>query len=316
LKKISAIFIALLLICAFSCAEENYGFAFPGDKDKNPYLVVPEDLIGQEELINTSPAKDSYRLLILGIDSYDERMSGRSDTMIIADMDFSSRELKLVSFMRDLYVSIPGKGSNRLNAAYAFGGAELLRKTLDKHFDLNVDGFIAVNFAGMIRIIDGIGGISIEVLEDEKKPLNGILEYYNYLNGENEHEGRLEEAGFVHLSGIQAMSFARIRKIDSDYERMSRQQRVLMAAFNKTRTLPLEQIISLISENIDYVKTDIPLSDAVSLANKMLSMETVTTRYLRIPVAKSFKNEMINGAYCVVPNIKKNRQKLKEFLGG
>ncbi len=311
MKKISAICIVLLLTLTYVCVQVQ-GEAEP-PYEPGPYLVMPENLSVNEKI--NGEIKDAYRLLILGIDSYDERMLGRSDTMIIADMDFLSGELKLVSFMRDLYVSIPGKGSNRLNAAYAFGGAELLRKTLDKHFSLSVDGFIAVNFEGMIRLIDSVGGIDIEVLEDEKKPLNGILEYYNYLNGVDEGQGRLEEAGFVHLTGIQAMSFARIRKIDSDYARMSRQQRVLMAAFNKARQLPIDKIISVISENIDYVKTDISLNDAVSMAGKLLSLETVTTRYLRIPIAKSFKNEQINGAYCVVPNIKKNKRRLEEFLG-
>ncbi|MDO5022300.1 MAG: LCP family protein [Eubacteriales bacterium] len=313
MRKIYVICIALLLLFSSSVAE-GITIELPSTKEQqeNPYLVVPE---GFSQDKNSGDKKDVYRLLILGIDSYDQRMLGRSDTMVIAQLDFSSGELKLVSFMRDLYMQIPTKGKNRLNAAYAFGGAELLKQTLDKHFNVNVDGYIAVNFEGMIKLIDGIGGIELEVLEDEKKPLNGILEYYNYLNDIDEAQGRLEEAGFVKLSGLQAMSFARIRKIDSDYERLSRQQRVLMAAFNKVRQLSPDKLLALIVENIDYVKTDISLNQAVNLANKLLSLESVTTRYLRIPVTKSFKNEMVNGAYYVVPNISKNRKHLSEFLG-
>lgn len=273
------------------------------------YLVLPEDY--QEPVTGLD---GQFKLLLVGVDTDDPAIKGRSDTMILAVFNKRQSELKLISFMRDLYVQIPGKARNRLNAAYALGGPALLKQALDKSFHVQPDGYLAVNFAMMAKLVDAIGGVEIEVEQEELKPLNGILEYYNYLKGRPEKEGRLESAGWQTLTGLQAMSYARIRKIDSDYERVVRQQRVIMAIFNKVRHLKLEEMLSIMEDNLDAVSTDITMQQAVQLAGDLSALDSITTRYLRIPVLGGAQSTVLNGVYYLIPNLKKNRRAIEAFL--
>lgn len=281
------------------------------DKENADYLVVPDHY--------TPPTPNNtnrYTLLLMGVDTDLKGVQGRSDTMMVAQLDLDKRQLKLVSFMRDLYVKIPGKGHNRLNAAYAFGGPELAKKTLKNNFGIEADGYLAVNFSGMITLVDAIGGIDMEVEQPELKKLNGILEYYNYQNGRPQHEGRLENYGLQHLTGLQAMSYARIRKLDSDYERIGRQQRVMMAIFHRLRQLPVQRLSDIMLENIDLVATDVNMNDAFKLMGSVVQMDMVQMRYLRIPVKGASKPQIIKEAYIIIPNLKKNVAAIETFLGG
>ncbi len=276
---------------------------------ESEYLVLPDDYLEPATGLD-----GIYRLLIVGVDTDDPRIRGRSDTMMVAVLDTRYKQLKLISFMRDIYVQIPGRGHNRLNAAYVYGGPELLKQTLEKNFHIQVDGYLAVNFSMMIALVDAIGGIEIEVEEQELKPLNGILEYYNYQNERPESEGRLEQFGFQRLNGLQAMSYARIRKIDSDYERVGRQQRVMMAIFNRIKSLNPDQLVDIMMQNIDDVATDVTIASAVSMMHDVLSLETIDTRYLRIPVPRSSRNTVLNKAYFIIPNLEKNQKAIRKFL--
>ncbi len=276
--------------------------------EEETYFVIPEDYVPPV------PRADSFSLLLIGVDTDDLGVVGRSDTMIVATLNPAEGSLKLVSFMRDMYVSIPMRGHNRLNAAHMYGGPELLVQTLERNFGIHIDGYMAVNFSIMIDLIDAIGGIDMEVSEEELKPLNGILEYYNFLNERPEEEGRLEEHGLCHLTGLQAMSYARIRKIDSDYERTGRQQRVMVAIFHAMRKLPLVDLIEVMGKYLEVVKTDIKLDTALRLTKAMVSLSNVTTKYLRIPVKGASYSTIKNKAYVLLPNLKKNREAIHQFL--
>ena len=279
------------------------------ENEDSAYLVLPDDYLEP-----VTGLDGMYRLLIVGVDTDDPRIRGRSDTMMLAVLDARNKQLKLISFMRDMYVQIPGHGHNRMNAAYVYGGAEALKNTLEKNFHVQADGYIAVNFAMMITLIDAIGGVDIEVEEQELKPLNGILEYYNYQNGKPEAEGRLEQAGMQHLSGLQAMSYSRIRKIDGDYERVGRQQRVMMAIFNRMKNMQPEELMDIMMQQIDFVATDVTIATAVSMMQDVVAMDTIDTRYLRIPVSRSSRNTVLNKAYFIIPNLEKNQKAISEFL--
>ena len=278
------------------------------ENEDSAYLVLPDDYLEP-----VTGLDGMYRLLIVGVDTDDPRIRGRSDTMMLAVLDARNKQLKLISFMRDMYVQIPGHGHNRMNAAYVYGGAEALKNTLEKNFHVQADGYIAVNFAMMITLIDAIGGVDIEVEEQELKPLNGILEYYNYQNGKPEAEGRLEQAGMQHLSGLQAMSYSRIRKIDGDYERVGRQQRVMMAIFNRMKNMQSEELMDIMMQQIDFVATDVTIATAVSMMQDVVAMDTIDTRYLRIPVSRSSRNTVLNKAYFIIPNLEKNQKAISEL---
>lgn len=150
--------------------------------------------------------------------------------------------------------------------------------------------------------------------DSELKPLNGILSYYNQQNGQPQEIGRLEKAGEQLLTGLQAMSYARIRKADSDFERVERQQAVVRAMYQKALSLPLDTLMELVINNIQSVGTDFTTTQAVGLLQDALSVKELSIQTMSVPVSKSFSSKLINQAYYLVPNLQKNRAAISEFL--
>ncbi len=273
------------------------------------YVVLPEDY-----RIPAAGLDGIYRLLVLGIDTDDQSMRGRSDTMILAVLDFRKGSLNLISFMRDLYVSIPGRGHNRLNAAYAFGGEALLRKILQESFGVTADGYVAVNYSAMAGLIDAIGGVELKVEPFELAALNGILSYYNYQRGIPEEQGRLGRSGALLLTGLQAMSYARIRKPDSDFERVTRQQHVMEAIYKRMMRLDAGQLTNIIIRYARRVSTDVSFTQALVILNDLLKLDGLTLSALRIPVQGSFSAKLLQGTSYLVPNLKRNKAAIADFL--
>ena len=165
-----------------------------------------------------------------------------------------------------MYVKIPGRGSNRINASYAKGGASLLEKTLEQNFGVTVDAHVGGgNFDRLVNVIDAIGGVEVEVSEAERVQVNSILRFYNTKIGADERDQLLNESGVQLLTGKQALCFSRIRKIDNDFKRSSRQRQVIEAAFHKVMNLDMISLSALIIQNMDAVETDLGLSDALEL---------------------------------------------------
>jgi LCP family protein required for cell wall assembly len=290
-------------------AELLYALSREGE-DAADFVVLPE---GFEE--PAAGLDGTFSLLLVGVDTDGQGITGRSDTMVLAVVNTRERTVRLVSFLRDLYVRIPGHGNNRLNAAYAFGGPELLVKTLSETFGVRPDAYFAVDFGLMARLVDAVGGIEIYVSPEELPPLNGILEYYNYQRGLPEQEGRLEEAGNVLLTGLQAMSFARIRKMDSDFARARRQQAVLRAILSRLGEMDALSLLALVTRFSGEVRTDVTLADALALVREAMPLSGYSLEAMSVPVDGGSRNMMKNGAYFLLPNVRKNTAAIREFLG-
>ena len=320
LKRLLCTVLALLLCLPTACAEtlsddeitqllwEMYQTE-NGDAD---YMVLPE-----EYQVPPEGKTGIYHLLLLGIDNPGNELTGRSDTMLLASFNARTGKLKLISFMRDTYVSIPGHGHNKLNAAYSFGGPELLLQTLGASFGVHVDGYVAVNYALMSDLVDAIGGVRLEVTADELKKLNGILEYYNHLRGAPKDEGLLIAPGMQTLNGLQTMSYARIRKLDSDFVRVQRQQKVILAIYDQLRTLDLLTLTGVITQYISQVGTNVTLAKAASLVASVLARGgEVAVDTLRVPVEHAYTPKMLHETYYVVPNLEKCQTAIHDFLYG
>lgn len=156
-------------------------------------------------------------ILLIGQDKREGEERQRSDAMILCSFNPETSKLSMMSFLRDLYVQIPGYEDNRLNAAYAYGGFELLKETLELNFGISVDGCLESDFSGFEKIIDTIGGVEIELTKEEAE-----------IVGVNE--------GVCTLNGNQALTYARIRKIDSDFQRTERQRKIMNSVFEKAKT--------------------------------------------------------------------------------
>ena len=223
--------------------------------------------------------------------------------------------LMLISFMRDTYVAIPHHGHNKINAAYAYGGAELLLETLEASFGVQVDGYVAVNYQLMADLVDAIGGVELTVTKDEMKKLNGILEYYNRQREADRSEQLLTEYGDLRLTGLQTMSYARIRKLDSDFVRVERQQRVVQAIYRQLGTLDLMQLTGVMTAYIGKVNTNVTLAQAASLLSSVMGYSDVQVQTLRVPADGAYRSDMLSDTYYIIPKLERCRQDIAAFLG-
>ena len=317
LKRLACLMMIVVLALTFAFAEEtaytddellDMMAVIPeeGQEDNSAFLVLPEDI--------PMPEDNTYTILLVGSDAYDDDNRGRSDTTILVQVDGEGKTIRMASFLRDMYVKIPGKGSNRLNASYIWGGEELLRKTLETNFGVTADAYVEVNFERLVKVIDAIGGVEVEVSEAERQQVNSILKFYNEKIGHKESDQLLQESGLVNLTGKQALCYSRIRKIDGDFQRTARQRKVLEAAFRKVTQLSMAEISLLILQNMDAVNTDLTVTDAVDLIPLALRCKNATFETLAIPVAGSYTSATVDGMAVIKPNLKKNQQALKEFF--
>lgn len=312
------IFISLIALLILLSAQPGVSYASQGaqawDAPALPTLFpVPPDSLGALEDVEEVR---SFTLLLIGVDSYFDKISGRSDSMILCRLDRNEGKIKIVSFMRDLYVRIPGRGNNRLNAAFVFGGQKLLRETLFNQFGVTADAYIAVNFTLMKEMVDQLGGVDITITKAEMTQINYWSRvYYARSRLNSASYVPLNEYGLVHLRGDQALAFSRIRNIDSDYQRTRRQRDVIAALFTKAAAMSNGELVNLVINNIGRVQTDIALGQALELLPLLTGMRRWEIETLRIPADKCFSSRTISGMAVLVPDLKKNQNVLKSFLG-
>lgn len=262
-------------------------------------VLDPEDVIWEKPGY-TEPEEDPDDILnfmLIGQDRREGEKRARSDTMILLSVNKTDGTICLVSFMRDLYVQIPGYSDNRLNAAYAFGGMPLLDATIEENFGIEIDGNIEVDFSGFTDIINLLGGVDL------------------YLSaGEAEYLG-FEGEGSYHLDGEQALTYARIRSLDSDFARTSRQRNVLSALFTAFKSTSLTNAIGFINSAFPLVTTDLSNAEMIAYATELLPMMSgCTLETGRIPVDDGYYNAVIRGMMVLVPDLSVNREALQEFL--
>lgn len=225
--------------------------------------------------ITTDPSelgiRDGYEshgvenIALFGVDSRDSSDTGRSDAIMILSVDKWHNSIKISSLLRDSRVKIDGHGYDKLAHAYAYGGPTLAMKTINQNFDLDVQEYITVNFEQLADIIDAVGGIDLTITEEERVATNGILASTPGITTEE-----IKSSGTVHLNGQQATAYARIRKLDSDSMRASRQQTVLETVFNKIMDLSPLEYPSFIKDMLSLVETSLSYGDILSLAPVML----------------------------------------------
>lgn len=257
-----------------------------------------------------------FDLLLIGVDTLDAQQGARSDAMMLVRLDPARGSVRVISFLRDLYVQIPGHGRNRLNASYAFGGAALLRRTLEENFGVTADAHAVVDFSRLAAVIDDVGGVEAEVDDAERVQLNGILRHYNRAINAAEDDGLLDRAGVRTLTGKQALCYSRIRRIDDDFRRTSRQREVLEAAFRKVTALDTLSLAKLALRHLRAVETDLTAVDVIRLIPLALRMKDASFRAMTVPVSGAYEDRVIAGMQVLVPDGRRTRQAIDDFLTG
>ena len=253
----------------------------------------------------TLPEFEARRLnfLLVGRDAHGEGENGRSDSMILCSVDTGAKSVTMISFLRDIYLPIPGHGSSRLNAAYSWGGAELLVQTLEENFGVTVDVTLEIDFDGFESLIDLLGGVDIELTAEEARHMN------------NSHAWTLTE-GTNHLNGQQALSYSRIRYLDSDFGRTERQRNVLTALLRKYRSATLQEMLNVADAFLDQSTSNRTDNELLSYALELyttLGEAGLTTH--QVPADGTWSYEKIRGMSVISVDFEENRQILASLLG-
>lgn len=254
---------------------------------------------------------EPLNVLLIGVDQSAPGTRGRSDTMMLARVNPSTGSIRLVSFLRDLYVPIPGLGKTRLNAAYQQGGEPLLKEALVQNFHVSVDHTVTVSFSMLSDLVDQVGGVELDIEEKERKALNAMIREYNADYGLS--GGEITQSGTQVLDGRQALCYSRLRKIDSDFQRTSRQQRVLEGLMHRLSEMSKWQLLRLAVQNLSRVETDLTFGDLAALA-PLLAGDGLSLECTRVPFDGDYREDTIRGMMVLVPDLSACQRKLRRFL--
>lgn len=301
-------FIFLLLMSAatgFLLAEAKirvYGVLDGLDREDGVSLSSVDledvDLVEDDRIIN---------ILLVGSDKRATwTQTGRSDSAMIATLDLKHKKLKLTSLMRDMYVTIPGYGENRFNAAYSFGGVSLMYETIATNFGIRLDGYAVVDFSAFKKVINTIGGVKITLTDEE----------YQYLTTAYKKGSVLDlQPGTNIMNGTQALAYTRIRQdAQGDFGRTKRQRNVLQAIFTEAKSMSLSELITLAEELMPYISTDLTNDQIMSYMQSVLMLGTTEIDQMRIPVDNSYVQQRIDNMAVLVPDMETNVNALQDFI--
>lgn len=278
------------------------------DALKKNLLENSKDLVSDDNVLN---------ILFIGCDGRSKDERGRSDSMILCSINKNTKKLILTSFLRDTWVEIPGVGPQRLNAAYVFGGPQLLIKTMEANFHVRIDKYVRVNFYSFMDAIDQIGGVNIEVTDEELEYLNQYAQHQNRLLGKsNPAADNLPKSGRYTLNGVQALAYARIRYVGTDFARTQRQRTIIEEMFKKAKDMSLSELDEFLERILPNITTNLEKGQIFSLilnASDYLSYERTQQS---IPNLGSFKNMVIDGMMVLGIDFEKYNKELKESIYG
>lgn len=217
-------------------------------------------------------------ILLLGTDGRENESAYRSDCMMILTIDNTHKSVKLTSLARDTYVEIPGEGKGKLNASYFWGKEQLLFKTIKSEFGIEIDKFIQIDFEGLMNVITKLGGVEVDISKKEMKAVNKLIPstYESYNNPDKGEMNLISSSGVQTLTGYQAISYCRIRDIDSAIYRDGRQRKVIMGVASKLKGLSLSEYPKLIKSLLPCVSTNMGSIELLNLgtsAYKILSKD-------------------------------------------
>ncbi len=278
-----------------------------------------EKIPRQERLVTSGALYESYvrSVLLIGTDSRDVGSDrGRSDTMLLLSLNSQTHQIYLTSFMRDAYVNIPNYGYNKLNAAYSYGGAELLMDTLEQNYQVSIDDYCVVGFMGFAGIIDAFGGVQIDLSDEEAKALNIILQSeVNQLAGDDPLSDFIEKGGTYILNGKQALSYARIRYVgNADFERTSRQREVMTQLLHNAKTRAVTAVPQLISSAMPHLGTNMSDFDMYLLSLRAPIAMTYDITQMQIPADGTYSPADIDGQSVLQVDFDSNIQVLKDSV--
>lgn len=316
-RIISVILLALLFIVGFA------GFYVTnklGKLNKDSSISQSKEDLGidkdiEDTLNSFSSSDDVTNIALFGLDQRTEDEPCRSDAIMILSVDKAHKKLKLTSIMRDSYVDIDGHGKDKLNHAYAYGGAQLAIKTINENFKLNITDYVSINFFELEKLIDDLDGVVIDVKPAELPFINNYMKEVASLT--QTPVTPLQNSGKQNLNGRQALAYSRIRyQGNGDYERTDRQRRVLEAMMNKILDSGVSQYPALLDKLGPHVTTSLSNMEILSLGTSAVTSGTTNIEQVRFPYDGYFNDsgKMINGVWYLPYDLDQTSNQIHEYI--
>ncbi|CUH93444.1 LCP family protein [Herbinix luporum] len=320
IKKVGSVLLVILVLLVFLVGTKPgrsllYKIA---SKYVSSHVQSPEDT----EVSNRQPSDNVIRedhvknYLIFGIEEFGGARN--TDAIMIGSVNTKDNTVKLTSLLRDSYVEIPGYKPHKLNSAYSKGGINLLIETIEKNYKIHIDGYASVNFEAFEKLVDSLGGVTIELGEEEAAYLNRT----NYIS---DKANRNVQAGINKLNGNQVMGYVRVRKVktlggaNNDYGRVVRQQRALKAMFDSAKSPKnLVRIVPISKQALSNVTTDLSQKQIEMVMKAFFENNSKDLETLRIPVDGAFDSpKKYNGiGYPIILDWDTNRIEMYKFIFG
>lgn len=266
---------------------------------------------------NSYKDKEIYNVLLIGQDGIGDNIT-RADSIIILTIDNENKGLKLTSLSRDTLVYIPGRGYDKLNHAFYYGKCDLLIKTINKNFNLDIKDYAAIDYKGFIEVINLLGGIDVNIEDREIDGLNKVINTCYGLNIDKNGNNieYITSSGNNILNGYQALAYCRLRKIDNCFYRDARQRKVLESLSNKLSKISIVKYPQLIKILLRYVDVNISSDKILDLAIISSNLTNYKIKQLQFPVAEYRQDGRLkkNSQYIIKWDKSENLKILHEFI--
>ena len=275
LKVLGTILLTIILILAILI---GLAYMYITNKlSKMNTVQLDESQLGITAEASTKLAK--YRnMAIFGVDSREDDygIANRCDCIIIASINNETKEVRLISVYRDTYVKIQGHGLDKITHAYSYGEAPLAINTLNTNLDLNISEFVTVNFDSVSDAVDELGGVTINIENEEIKYINDYIDATAQIT--HKTAKHITSAGRQTLDGVQAVAYSRIRyTAGGDYKRTERMRNVIEAMANKLKSKNIMEINNFMDEILPKVYTNISQKTVMSMIPDMVNYKVSTS---------------------------------------
>ena len=306
-KIISIVLIGFIIVV---CAVIVKLLFFTSNKDAEQKEEDLKEAMSTEQHPEITQGSETFA--IFGVDSRSNQIGKgtRSDSIMVANVNHETKEIKVASIFRDTYVDIDGHGLDKITHAHSYGGPVLAMDTLNRNFDLDIDKYITVNFGNVAEVVDDIGGIELDITSSEVKYINKYIDEINKVDHTN--SSHITTAGTQKADGTQAVAYSRIRyTAGGDYKRAERQRTVLFKIFEAAKKQSTAKLLKIVDKMMDQIGTNYSSGEVIEVLSYL-------TKY-NMEETKGFPNKLwggtIDGTWYAVPvTLESNAGALHRYL--
>lgn len=320
-RKRIILFIIEIVVLAVLCIV---GYAmFKGTKIQK-IKINEEDIVINESVAENQSMKGYRNVALFGVDARNKSLGkgNRSDTIIIASINEDTGDIRLCSVYRDTYLNLGNDTYSKCNAAYAKGGPEQAINMLNMNLDLNITDYVTVGFTGLEKVIDELGGVYVDVQENEIAHLNNYQISMVGKSDDDEHfyatEGKdyiaVTSPGKQKLNGLQATAYCRIRYVGDDFQRAARQRYVLEEVMNTAKSAGPSKLNKVLDNVLPYVSTSLDVGEMTALLGDVAKYNITASDGFPFETNRA-TGKVGKAGSCVIPvNLEQNVVLLQQFL--